>query len=467
VLGAQNRTGIHWKFFLGKKGKQLSDLLLVDFGTSRIKCALWSTQKQCIVDSIEIASPLPTFGDGGLVEVSPESYWIALEATAGRMVTKYSKVDRIWLCTEMHGIIVADMKGLPLTPYISWRDGRGTVKDASGKTTLEKLALSESDFFIKSGMKLRSGLPIVSIYHLQSENRLPVSFRLFTLADWLLWRGGERDPGIHESLAAGTGLFDVSQKVWSDDLFKLASIDFQNTLLAKTVSIGSLIGCIELGGRSIQVFGGLGDLQATVFGTGFPDRANLVVNLGTGSQVLRAWNNIPEGIERRPGADGRDIAAITHIPSGRALNIYADFFNNCAILAGGQAFFWNRFQQLTVEQLQGSRLDVDMNLFASSWQWMGGGVIRSMNEVNFTPDELIASIAKAWLHQYVVAIEKLDPMCEDLRFLVSGGLARRLNFVPLALSTMSGRSAQLATSLTGEETLDGLLALARRCGQIN
>jgi len=108
-----------------------------------------------------------------------------------------------------------------------------------------------------------------------------------------------------------------------------------------------------------------------------------------------------------------------------------------------------------------------MNLFASSWQWMGGGVIRSMNEGNFTPDELIASIAKAWLHQYVVAIEKLDPMCEDLRFLVSGGLARRLIFVPLALSTMSGRSAQLATSLTVEATLDGLLALARRCGQIN
>lgn len=445
----------------------MPDLLLVDFGASRVKCVLWSEQRQCVVDEAEVAAPAPTYGPRGEVEVAPEAYWSALEATAGRLVAKHPGVDSLWLCTEMHGVIVADRNGAPLTPYISWRDGRAVFNDVSGASTFDKLAARGDAFFSQSGMKLRAGLPIVSLAHMAAQRTLPSALRLFTLADWLLWRGGERKPAIHASLAAGTGFYDIHRQVWSGDLFDLAGLAIREDQMAALVPAGALAGCIGLAGRKIRVFGGVGDLQAAVFGAGFPGQANLAVNLGTGSQVLRAWHNIPAGIERRPGADGRDFAAITHIPSGRALNVFSAFFDDCARLGGGESFFWRRFDGLSSEQVLNAKLEVDMNVFAAAWKYERGGSIRFIHEGGFNPDELLAAIAKGWLGQYVAAMELLDPGREDMTFLVSGGLARRAGFVSTVLSALSGRGARPVETLTGEETLDGLLALARSCGHVD
>ena len=442
--------------------------LLVDFGASRVKCVLWSPQQQRVVDEIEVASPASTFGTEGEVEVSPEAYWLALEATAGQLVAKHPRVNAIWLCTEMHGVIVADKEGKPLTPYISWRDSRATVKDVSGISTFDKLASQGDTFFAQSGMKLRIGLPIVSLAHVAANSAIPNTLRLFTLADWLLWCGGERNPAIHTSLAAGTGFYDAHQQKWSSVLFNLAGVADREVILPTLhPTTGAPIGSIKLAGRNICVFGGVGDLQAAMFGSGFPSQANLAINLGTGSQVLRAWHNIPACIERRPGADGLDFAAITHIPSGRALNVFATFINDCAKLGGGKSFFWQRFDDLSSEQVLNAKLEVDMNVFSAAWQYKHGGSIQLIHENNLTSDELLASIAKAWLSQYVAAMQRLDPEHEDLTFLVSGGLSRRAGFIPIVLSALSGRIAQPVETVTGEETLDGLLALARSSGHVN
>ena len=443
----------------------MSDVLLVDFGASRIKCVLWSQARQSIVGEAEIAAPEPVLGPGGEVEVLPEAYWAALEATAGRLIANHPGVDAMWLCAEMHGVIVADKEGVPLTPYISWRDSRATVKNASGGSTVDRLRQQEDFFFSQSGMTLRAGLPIVSVAHLATQGVLPGALRLFTLVDWLLWRGGERQPAIHASLAAGTGLYDVNRQKWSRSLFELAGLAGLEILTAAIVPVGTPIGSIRLAERDVRVFGGVGDLQAAVFGAGFPTQASLAVNLGTGSQVVRARDNVPTGIERRPGADGRDFAAITHIPSGRALNVFAGFVDSCARQGAGHPFFWQRFGMLSPKQVLDARLEVNMNVFASAWQYERGGLISRIHENNFTPDDLIAAIAKGWLSQYVAAMERLDPRHEDQTFLVSGGLCRRAEFIAPVLSILSNRTARSVDTITGEETLDGLLALARSFGR--
>jgi sugar (pentulose or hexulose) kinase len=402
------------------------------------------------------------------VEIEPEAYWLALESTAGRLVAKHPEVESLWLCSEMHGVIVADWEGVPLSPYISWRDGRGTVTSNGDPSTYDKLLAQRDAFFALSGMKLRPGLPIVSLSHLASQSALPKGdLMLFTLVDWLLWRGGERYPAIHASLAAGTGFYDVHRQLWSEALFGLASLTDRKIRMATIAPAGTPIGRIDLAGRKITVFGGVGDLQAAVFGAGFPGRVTMAINLGTGSQVLRACNNQLMGIERRPGADGGEFAAITHIPSGRALNVFATCLDGCAQLGGGQPFFWRLFGSLSTEQVLQAPMQVDMNVFAAAWKYERGGSIRFIHEGGFTPDELLAAIARGWLAQYATAMELLDPEREESAFLVSGGLGRRAEFVSPVLSALSGREARPVGTLTGEETLDGLLALARSCDLVN
>jgi len=73
----------------------------------------------------------------------------------------------------------------------------------------------------------------------------------------------------------------------------------------------------------------------------------------------------------------------------------------------------------------------------------------------------MAGIARDWLAQYVEAMDQLDPSRQADIFLVSGGLSRRASFIAPAISALSGRTARLAEVVTGEETLDGLLAMSR------
>jgi len=439
----------------------MTDILLVDFGTSRVKSVVVSLDSGDVLDEAQIASPVPRFGPLGEVEVSAESYWSALEATAGALATRHPQIKALWLCSELHGVIVADPAGVPITPYISWRDGRASSIDASGSSTFDRMNDRSELFFSLTGMKLRPGLPILSLAFLAVQNQLPDAFRLFTLSDWLLWRGGERDPGVHVSIAAGTGLYDLGRREWSGPLYELAGLHGRTIVTPRIAPVGEVAGRIRLGTLDLPVFGCVGDVQSAAAGTGFPKAAQLLVNLGTGSQVLRSTPAIPIGIERRPGADGADFAAITHIPSGRALSVFAELLDGSAKLGGGVPFFWSKFSQLSAAEVLDAKLEVDLNVFEAAWRYRCGGVVGGINEGRFSPADLMAGIARGWLAQYAQAMDRLDPSRQEDTFLVSGGLSRRANFIVPVMSALCGRAARLAEVVTGEETLDGLLALSR------
>jgi FGGY family of carbohydrate kinases, N-terminal domain len=439
----------------------MTDILLVDFGTSRVKSVVASLDSLKVLDEAQVASPDPRCGPAGEVEVSAEAYWSALEATAGELATRHPQVKALWLCSELHGVIVADPAGVPITPYISWRDGRASSIDASGSSTFDRMSDRSELFFSLTGMKLRPGLPILSLAFLAAQNQLPDAFRLFTLPDWLLWRGGERDPGVHVSLAAGTGLYDLNRHEWSRQLCELAGLEGRTIVTPRIAPVGEVAGRIRLSTLDLPVFGCVGDVQSAAAGTGFPKVAKLVVNLGTGSQVLYSTLAVPSGIERRPGADGVDFAAITHIPSGRALSVFAELMDASAKLGGGVPFFWSKFSQLSVAEVLDAKLEVDLNVFEAAWRYRHGGLVGGIKEGRFSPADLMAGIARGWLAQYAEAMDRLDPSRQEDIFLVSGGLSRRASFIVPAISALSGRKGRLAEVVTGEETLDGLLAMSR------
>lgn len=434
--------------------------LLADFGASRIKCALWSHDAQAITAIRECAAPSAQQGAFGEVEVDPEAYWRALVTTAGELLCAAGRVDALWLCTEMHGVLVGSAKGgSPHTPYISWRDERSHRALLGVVPISDRLSSCGDRFLEATGMRLRPGLPLLTLAYFQHAGQLPPEPYLFTLADWLLWRGGESDPAIHASLAAGTGLFDIHTGAWSEQLLELAGLSLHAVRLSKIAPVGTRIGRINLGGHRIDVYGGLGDLQAAACGAGFPAMAPLIINLGTGSQLLVSAEPIPAGIEYRLGVHGDRFGAITHIPSGRALNVFASLCDECAVAGGGRPFFWGRFAEMTVAEVLSARADIDLNVFDAAWRYQQGGAINAIHEGRFTVDNLLATLARSWLEQYVSAMDLVDPSHSQSSFLLSGGLSRRGAFILPVMEQLSGRRGIIATSRTGEETLDGLLAL--------
>jgi len=220
------------------------------------------------------------------------------------------------------------------------------------------------------------------------------------------------------------------------------------------------IGTIWLKGRTIRVWGGLGDLQAAAHGVGFPQASSILVNLGTGSQVLAVTPKKAESIEVRLCALGELTHAVTHIPSGRALNTFGGFIDGCARLGGGHPLFWKAFTELATEEVLAADACIDLNIFDAAWRFSGGGSIAHITETDFDVRWLVRSIAKSWLAQYAQALSSICPCHPSSSFVLGGGLSRRSPFIQPLLESILGRKCVTTPLRTGEETLDGLLNLA-------
>jgi sugar (pentulose or hexulose) kinase len=457
-------------------------VLLVDFGASRIKSVLVDLSTSVVIDRRECPSPSCSFliNESGTCEIDVNQYWIALEQTAGALIDEYAgeEINRLWICSEMHGFILADEFGKELTGYISWKDERAILDSTmanSKDSTYLCMKKELTDFYQQTGMQLKPGLPIVTLASGIRKKTIPQinsrvtgsKLQLLTLVDWLMIQGGEPKPLSNETMSASTGLYDIHQKNWSHDLLEKIGAAEKTLMMPLAKTGAEVLGRITLSGKQLSVYGGVGDLQAALHGTGFPEIAPAIINLGTGSQVAIKASTFIDNlqVELRPLVGGTLAQVITHIPSGRALNVFKEFIDSIAQLSGGSPLFWELWESITVQDICNSQGVANLNVFGASWKRASGieahGWI-GLDERFSSPREVIADIAKAWLIQYVQALNILDPNYQMTQVLVSGGLARRGKFVLEVLGGIdTKRNYEFSQGITGEETLDGLLRLAK------
>lgn len=441
----------------------MEKILLVDFGASRIKAVVWSFVEHVVIEAIECEAPNPSIGASGEIEVEPELYWSSLVNTAGLLIERHPNIERMWICAEMHGVLLIDNSTCkPLTPYISWRDQRASKSVNNKPATFSKFDDKNfQNFFLsETGLKLRVGLPFVTLAHLRKIIKSIQDCRVCTLVDWILYRGGEKSPKVHPSLAAGMGFYSLPSNAWSEKLVQKSFPELHLSQFSEPSKLNEKIGRISIGKHSLEVYGGIGDMQAAIFGAGFPKKAGLLVNLGTGSQVVGDTLRGGSSVERRLSVNGEVFTALTHIPSGRSLNVFAKFVDEISFLGEGHPVFWKIFNSLDPKEVLDSSIEVDLNVFEASWMYKTGGFISGINENAFELRPFVSGLVKSWLSQYKVAMDLIDPSHEVDKFLIAGGLSRRGLFVLPVLEKLSGRVGRLAETITGEETLDGLLALA-------
>jgi glycerol kinase len=424
----------------------MNKVLLVDFGASRVKSVVIDTDTHKVLSVKDVPSPsTKSLTDGDRFEVDPELYWIALENTAGELIKQYD-IDSMWICSEMHGCVLTNEQGTPVTNYISWKDQR----------SIEDLKTYTDRFLLTTGMKLRTGLPWSTLYSI--KDTINSTVHLHTLVDWLLVRGGCSTPKSHVTMAAGTGFYDILDHSWSNTLLNLISVSPDKIKFNPVTKDIEHLGTIHLSGKNIQVYGGIGDLQAAVFGA-WTGKVDAVINLGTGSQVVTRPSGSFINQEFRPFVKQDLIKVITHIPCGRALSIIAEFVDSIAGMSGGNPIFWQKWCQLTVDEVVNATVIADLNLFSAAWKHSeNSGWISLKHGSDFKL--ILAGIAKSWLTQYISVINILDPNHTIQTVAVTGGLSRKGEFVVPVLAELDcTRFYQRGSLTTDEETLDGLLAL--------
>jgi sugar (pentulose or hexulose) kinase len=407
-------------------------ILLLDFGASRVKAGVWDGHS--IIATTDGPAPAPDCGADGAVTVDPAAYPLALSARLAELATLgHTQFSVIWLCSEMHGGLIVDDAGGPLTPYLSWRDGRtaGAHIDADRFRTL-------------TGMKLRPGLPVMTLGHLQHTGHVPRG-RFVSLPEWLVIAMGHACGVVHTSMAAASGFYDLTAADWSAELMTHApGVCFA----AVADTCATPMGTLPLNGRDVPVFGGVGDLQATALGAGLGTGFDGCLNLGTGSQVLSLGAKAIPPVELRPGAAGGMLRALTHMPSGRAL----------ALCAAAHPAFWAEARVLNTDQiLNATTQKIDLNLFPSGWKYRQDiPDIQKQIEI-LNPADITPAILHAYAAQYAEAMDLIDPDRTVPAWVLAGGVPHHIPALAKTIGMLSRRT--ITPSGTTEETLAGLARL--------
>lgn len=447
----------------------MAPFLAVDFGTSSTKSALVDLDSG-VLRHLRRRPALPAATD------RPGRHEVSLAAIRGRFdaicrdAWSASPFAGIVLCSEMHGFAVlrADT-GAPLTPYISWLDARA-LEAVDGSTTFARLraALGDDAFRRLSGMRARPGFPLMNLAHCGRTLDLPEQVAVVSLPGWLAMGDDGRIPVEHPTILAGMAVYDVGARRNAPELLDVVrQVGGLRAIVGDPAPEGTVAGHWPGPEGQVPVYVGVGDHQCSVLGAGVTGPGAASVNLGTGSQVcLVGGPDDPARFERRPFFDGTDLAAVTHIPAGRALDQFVSFLEAVAAFGttagrGAAPDFWQALAGLTAAEVEAATLDVDLAVFEGARGFAGGGRIGAIVEGALTPHGYLAGVLRAFARQYVEVLDAFDPGHALERVALGGGIARNLPHLPQILARASGRRVDAAAGL--DESLLGLRALALRC----
>ncbi len=257
-------------------------VLGIDLGTSGVK-VLVAGVDGTVLGRAAAGYPV-SVPASGRAEADPARWWAATRgavqealAEAGR-----ARVTGLAVVGQMHGVVLADERGAPLRPAITWLDQRATAE-------ADLYAELPCDYTGPLGNRPSPGMagPMLCWLATHEPHTLRAAWWALQPKDWLRLRLTGR-AATEPSDASGTLLFDLARDAWAWPLIDKLGLpgDKLPPVLASAGTAGPLLPgpAAELGlPAGIPVAAGAGDTAAALFGIGLgPDGA--LLNLGSGGQ---------------------------------------------------------------------------------------------------------------------------------------------------------------------------------------
>lgn len=259
--------------------------IALDLGTTSVKAGLLDLNDDLVHI---VATPAPRIVvSGGHYESDALAYAAAAEQVLEECAKQAGDCRTLGLCSQRSSFLIWEQAtGKPLTPLISWQDNRGAA-------SCEALRTHEHS------IRALTGLPLTPYYFapklriLLQDNpawqaRLERGeLKVGTLDTFLIWRwSGGKHFVTDASMAARTLLMDIRQQQWSPQLCELFGIP--PGILAEIRPSAGLDLLLE-NGLTLQA--SVGDQSAALIASVSEDRAEALVNLGTGGFVVRYLPN--------------------------------------------------------------------------------------------------------------------------------------------------------------------------------
>ncbi len=261
----------------------------IDTSTTATKALLMDAAGQVVgVASSEYGyeTPQPLWS-----EQLPDLWWHGARVSVHRVMRETAvsphQVKGVGLTGQMHGLVLLDKNGQVLRPAILWNDQRTAaecdeMRAIMGKERLIAITGNEAltGFTAPKILWIKNNEP--EIYGRIAHILLPKDYVRFKLTG---------DYAMDKAGGAGTQLFDVRQRDWSQELVAALGIDpawlaptFEGTAVTGTLSPEAAKATGLPAG--IPVVGGGGDQAANAVGTGAVVDGVVALSLGTSGVVF-------------------------------------------------------------------------------------------------------------------------------------------------------------------------------------
>ena len=273
-----------------------------DVGTSACK-SLAIDGSGAVIARRSVGYPLST-PRLGWAEQNPDDWARAAfegVAAVAAALPESAQVRAVGLSGQMHGLVALDAENNPLRPAILWNDQRAApqcekiVEKAGGLSALLRM----------TNNRMLPGYTGGKIAWLRDEE--PEIFARMTMflhpKDYLLLRlTGARSTDVSD--ASGTGLFDVRNRAWHRELFRL--LDLPESLAPKCLESREVAGHLTRAAAAqtgltagIPVIAGGGDAVIQTAGSGVTDPGVVQTTLGTAGIVACALDSCVDNPEGR------------------------------------------------------------------------------------------------------------------------------------------------------------------------
>jgi len=270
--------------------------LSLDIGTTGTKVALVSADGQTIGDlTTEYPIDAP---QAGHAEQNPDAWWDAVVsgcwALAESNPEEFAAVAAIGICGQMHTHVYLDGSGSPVRSAITWMDQRsqGIVNTINADRQRTALVMAETS----NNATPTYTAPQVAWVQENDPETWGRTNHILVAKDYIKYRlTGEMVTDYTE--AAGTLLFDVKNRRWSDAMFDLFSIPrAMMPDAAPSVSIAGRVTADIAAQTGIPegtpVANGSADNSAAALGAGMTDRGQVTLIIGTAG-VISACSDQP------------------------------------------------------------------------------------------------------------------------------------------------------------------------------
>jgi len=253
----------------------MAKLLGIDVGTSGCKVLLIDERGKVLKqasDEYPLSVPRPLWS-----EQNPEDWWAGVQRCLAQI--QEPRVDGIGVTGQMHGAVFLDESDEVIRPAILWNDQRTAeeckeIDQTVGEQRVRAITCNPPLTGFQAPKLLWLRNHELSNYQKVRSLLLPKDYIRFKLT-------GEKVTEVSD--ASGTGLFDVPNRGWSDEMMR--SLELDPCIFPRAVESSVITGKTTEG---VLVVGGGGDQAAGAVGTGAVVKGVISVSLGTSGVVFTA-----------------------------------------------------------------------------------------------------------------------------------------------------------------------------------